>query len=234
MSERCEITGKFKPVEMLIGATYYEWTVLELSHKDPKSGNVFWKCECSCGNIRRVAGHRILRGESKRCNAPKHKRDDPVNVTHGMRYTKIYACWRNIKIRCLNPTSQNFYLYGGRGISICDRWVDSFENFYEDMKDGHDDSKSIERIDVDGNYCKENCRWATKPEQAKNKRNTAYLTYKGVTKRAADWAAAIGANPRTVVRRVYLGYSPDECLFGKQYEQIKRLILAESLIDYKI
>lgn len=163
-----------------------------------------------------------------------HTRINPVNKTHGMRYTKIYACWKNMKIRCNNPNAQNFYLYGGRGITVCDRWIDSFINFYEDMKEGHDDSLSLERIDPDGNYCKENCRWATMPEQARNKRNTAYITYKGVTKRAHDWAELIGANPKTLSRRVYLGYSPEECLFGKQFEQIKKFILAESLINYVV
>lgn len=123
-----------------------------------------------------------------------------------------------------------YHRYGGRGIKICDRWIESFENFYEDMKEGYNDTLQLDRIDVNGNYCKENCRWATPQEQAKNKQNTAYLTYKGVTKRAREWAEMIGANPRTVVRRVYLGYTPEECLFGKQYEQIKQLILAESLI----
>lgn len=156
------------------------------------------------------------------------------NKTHGMRYTKIYVCWKNMKIRCTKPNSQNYYLYGGRGIKVCERWLESFENFYEDMKDGYSDGLTLERIDVDGNYTKENCTWATKSEQCKNKRNTAYITYKGVTKRAFDWAEIIGANPRSLSRRVYLGWTPEECLFGKQYEKIKKLILAESLLEYVV
>lgn len=125
-----------------------------------------------------------------------------------------------------------YHQYGGRGILICDRWLESFENFYEDMKEGYSDDLQLDRIEVNWHYCKTNCRWTTPAEQAKNKTNTAYLTYKGVTKRAQEWAEIIGANRKTVVRRLYLGYSPEECLFGKQYEQIKRLILAESLIEY--
>lgn len=220
------------PAPIQEGGKYNEWTIIEVSHKCPKTGSIFWKCQCSCGNIRRVAGHRILRGESKRCNAPMHMKANPVNVTHGMRYTKIYGIWKNMKIRCLNPKAQNFHLYGGRGISVCDRWVDSFENFYEDMKDGYEEGLSIERIEVDEGYYKENCRWVTMADQAKNKRNTAYITYKGVTKRAFDWAEIIGANPRSLSRRVYLGWSPEECLFGKQYEKIKKLILSENLLNY--
>lgn len=230
MAERCETTGRIKPVEIVIGATYYEWTILEISHKDPKSGNIFWKCQCSCGNIRSVAGHRILRGESKRCNNGSFH-GKGINKTHGMKGTKIYSVWSNMKIRCLNPKAQNFYLYGGRGITVCDRWLSGFENFYEDMKDGYAEGLHLDRIDVNGNYCKENCRWIAPTQNARNKRNTAYLTYKGVTKRAQDWAKEIGANPLTVVRRVHLGYSPEECLFGKQYEYIKKLILAENALN---
>lgn len=233
MAEKCEMTGQFMAAKVGIGETYYGWTIIDFSHQDPKSGNLFWLSKCSCGNMRRVAGHRILRGESKHCNASVHSKGI-VNVKHGMRFTKIYRVWKNMKIRCTNPNAQNFYLYGGRGISVCDRWIDCFENFYEDMKEGYDEALSIERIDVNGNYTKENCRWATPLEQARNKTNTAYVTYKGVTKRAHDWAALIGANPKTVTRRVYLGYSPEECLFGKSFEQIKRLILAESLLDLPI
>ena len=117
---------------------------------------------------------------------------------------------------------------------VCDRWLESFENFYEDMKDGYAEGLSLERIDVNGNYCPENCMWVTMAEQCKNKRNTAYITYKGVTKRAFDWAELIGANPKSLSRRVYLGWSPEECLFGKQYEKIKKLILAENLLNYTI
>ena len=231
MANRSEETGKFTPTLLTEGATYNEWTIIEVSHQCPKSGNIFWKCKCSCGNIRNVAGHRILRGESKRCNAPKHMRENPANVTHGMRYSRIYTCWKNMKCRCLNPKSQGFPLYGGRGITVCDRWVDSFENFYEDMKDGYNDTLQIERNDVNGDYCKENCSWATPQQQAKNKTNTAYVTYKGVTKRAHDWAALIGANPKSISRRVYLGWPPEHCLFGKQYEKIKSLILSENLLN---
>jgi len=136
-----------------------------------------------------------------------------------------------MKRRCYSEKCSQYHKYGGRGIKVCDRWLESFENFYEDMKEGYSDILTLERNDVNGHYCKENCTWATPLQQARNKTNTAYLTYKGVTKRAQDWAKIIGANPLTVVRRVYLGYTPEECLFGKQYEQIRRLILAESELN---
>jgi hypothetical protein len=218
-------SGQFLPID-LEGRKFGYLTVGNISHKS-KNG-YYWDCLCDCGKSSVVLATRLINGNTKSCGHLKGNKG--VGRSHGMRYTKIYSCWKNMKIRCNNPKSENYYLYGGRGITVCDRWMESFENFYEDMKEGHNDSLSLERIEVNGNYCKQNCRWVTMAQQAKNKRNTAYLTYKGATKRAIEWAEMIGANPKTVVRRVYLGYSPEECLFGKQYEQIKKFILADSLI----
>ena len=108
---------------------------------------------------------------------------------------------------------------------MCDRWM-SFINFYEDMGSGYTKGLHIDRIDVNGDYCKENCRWVTPRANAANKRNTVFITYKGQTKRAQDWAKELGLKAPTLVKRFRLGYSPAECLFGKNYEQIKRLLLA--------
>lgn len=214
----------------LEGKRFNMLTAISVSHK-VASGYV-WNCICDCGKETKVIATRLSRGKVKSCGHLQGNKG--VGRTHGMRYTKIYACWKNMKIRCTKPNAQNYYLYGGRGITVCESWLLRFENFYEDMKEGYADGLSLERDDVNGNYCKDNCRWVTMAEQCKNKRNTAYITYKGVTKRAIEWAELIGANPKTVVRRVYLGYSPEECLFGKQYEQIKRLIQSESLINYVV
>lgn len=224
--------GKYLPIQIPIGERYGLWTVLKPLGKIKKWGNCYWECQCDCGVIKAISATNLVNGKSNACKSGIHMKGR--NKTHGMRYTKIYRVWRNMKIRCNNPDAQNYYLYGGRGITVCDRWMEGFENFYEDMKEGYAEGLSLERIDVNGNYCKENCRWVTMADQSKNKRNTAYITYKGVTKRAFDWAELIGANPKTLSRRVYLGWSPEECLFGKSYERIKKIILAESLLNYTI
>jgi len=221
--------GQYLPLD-LTGKKFGLLTVIDFSHK--KDGNYYWNCICDCGKSCTSKATRLNRGQKKSCGHLQGNKG--VGKTHGMRHTKIYRVWQNMKRRCLNTSAINYPIYGGRGISICDRWLECFENFYEDMKDGHNDNLSLERIDVNGNYCKENCKWVTMAEQCKNKRNTAYITYKGVTKRAFDWAEIIGANPKSLSRRVYLGWSPEECLFGKQYEKIKKLILAESLLEYVV
>jgi hypothetical protein len=218
-------SGQFLPKD-LQGKKFGLLTVIEISHKD-KIG-YYWKCICDCGKEATVMATRLIQGNTKSCGHLKGNKG--VARSHGMRYTKVYVIWKNMKRRCLSPKCSMYPKYGGRGIKVCERWLESFENFYEDMKTGYTEDLSLDRIDVNGDYCKENCRWVTLLEQARNKTNTAYVTYKGVTKRAHEWATLIGANPKTISRRVYLGYSPEECLFGKRYEQIKKLILAESLL----
>ena len=223
-------SGTYQPLPILVGDKYHSWTVLRPLGRIKKWANHYWECRCDCGTVTHVNGSVLMNGKSKHCKNGIHTKGK--HITHGMRNSRIYVTWKNMKWRCSSPKCGMYPKYGGRGIKVCDRWLEKFENFYEDMKDGYDDALQLERVDVNGDYCKENCTWATPIEQARNKTNTTYLTYKGITKRAQEWAKLVGANPRTVVRRVYLGYSPEECLFGKQYEQIKRLILAESLIEY--
>lgn len=221
--------AQYQPID-LFGNKFGLLTPIEATHKG--KGGYYWDCVCDCGKNTNVLATRLIQGTTKSCGHLKGNKG--VGKTHGMRYTKIYTCWKNIKTRCTNPDAQNYCLYGGRGITVCERWIESFENFYEDMKEGYVDGLSIERIDVNKGYYKENCRWVTMADQAKNKRNTAYITYKGLTKRAFDWAEIIGANPKSLSKRVHLGWSPEECLFGKQYEKIKKLILAENLLEYVV
>lgn len=217
--------GQFQPKD-LKGQRFGLLVVMDVTHKG--QGGYYWDCQCDCGKVSNVLATRLIQGITKSCGHLQGNKG--VGKKHGMKYTRIYNTWRNMKGRCMNPKSQMYPQYGGRGIKVCERWL-KFENFYEDMKEGYDDTLQIERDDVNGDYCKENCSWTTPQQQAKNKTNTAYVTYKGVTKRAHDWAALIGANPKSISRRVYLGWPPEHCLFGKQYERIKKLILAESTLN---
>ena len=120
--------------------------------------------------------------------------------THNMTGTKMYRCWVNMKNRCHNPKDAYFKDYGGRGIKMQADWLE-FIHFYNDMVDTHSDSLTLDRIDNDGNYCKENCRWATSLEQGANKRNS--ITYEGETARQAG--IRINGNPSLVYQRLAVG-----------------------------
>ena len=115
--------------------------------------------------------------------------------------------------RCYNENFEKYHLYGGRGIIVCSEWH-TFENFYEDMGD-RPDGMSLDRIDTNGNYCKENCRWASINDQNRNRRNVKWFTIEGETKTAQEWATIAGILPGSITRRKLRGWSDYECVFGK-------------------
>jgi hypothetical protein len=110
--------------------------------------------------------------------------------------------WYSMIDRCYNEDSPHFTNYGARGIKVCDRWKDSLENFYNDMGDPPSPEYSLDRIDNDGNYCKENCRWATRKEQMNNRRNTKFITYNGETKPLSTWARDLNISYITLCGRL--------------------------------
>jgi len=126
---------------------------------------------------------------------------------HGMKGTRVYRTWSHMKGRCNNPNDAAYKHYGARGIRVCKRW-ESFQNFWEDMKDGYKENLSLDRIDVNGNYDKKNCRWVEFSKQAKNKTTNRKITYKGVTKNLNDWARDLGIKRTTLRMRLdEYGYS---------------------------
>ena len=122
--------------------------------------------------------------------------------------------WYNIKRRCYDPTDRNFKDYGGRGITVCVEWKNDFKSFYDwAMANGYLDNLTIDRIDVNGNYCPDNCRWATIYEQANNKRNNHLLTYNGCTTTMAEWSRKAKIPYRTLINRInVLGWPVDKAL----------------------
>lgn len=209
--KKVDSNNQYLPLD-LKGKRFGFLTVLDVTHKGV--GGYYWDCICDCGKKTNVLATRMVQGVTKSCGHLQGNKG--VGKTHGMRHTRIYATWKNMKIRCSNEKCEMYHLYGGRGIKFCDKWL-KFEGFYEDMKDGYNDELQLDRIDVNGNYCKENCRWATRKENANNKRNTVYITYNNETKTSSEWADIIGAKNATITKRVRMGYSPEECLYGKKY-----------------
>jgi len=164
-------------------------------------------CKCDCGNqiITRASS---IKSFPKSCGCLWVE----SMVTHGKSYTREYKAWRSMKERCLNKNHKYFRHYGGRGITICEEWL-KFENFYKDMGDKPTLKHSLDRIDNEKGYYKENCRWATLKEQNNNKRNSILIKIKGVSKGVEDWCKVFKINKKTVRSRIFRGDKLDINLF---------------------
>lgn len=193
----------------LVGMTFGRLTVTAKAESN-KHGAAMWRCACSCGREHVAMGSLLQRGEVKSCGCLKGSTPAP-NRTHNMSDSPLYRVWATMRNRCNNPNVKGYKLYGGRGIKVCDRW-ESFENFLSDMGPRPSDLHSIDRINVDGDYGPSNCRWATQPEQASNKRNSRYLTANGETQTMAEWARRLGCNPAAILARLASGMSEAEAV----------------------
>lgn len=144
-------------------------------------GKAMWLCECDCGNKKIILGRDIRAGNSKSCGCLIKENVSKKNTKHGLSGgINEYGIWSGIKQRCLNPKSKKYELYGMKGITICDRWKENFNNFIEDMGYRPTSNHSIDRIDFNGNYEPSNCRWANKSMQAYNQRSKSNTGIKGV------------------------------------------------------
>ena len=185
------------------------------SHKTPSSSLSMWLCECSCGIRREVTTGSLVNGTSKSCgclNAElSRERARKSHTTHGLYYTSEHRSWTGMKTRCLNKNNPKYPYYGGRGIKICPAWM-SFDKFFRDMGPKPAKYLTIERKDVNGDYCPENCCWATNKVQQNNKRSNRAITHNGTTLNLSEWASRTEIHHNTIDNRLKRGWSIQEAL----------------------
>jgi len=171
------------------------------------TGRPTWLCQCDCGRSHQVKSNVLISGDSTSCGCFKREQFTATQrrTTHGCRYTTEYKIWDGIKQRCLNSNDKAYPMYGGRGITICERWLQSFDNFLSDIGPRPDADHTIDRIDNDGPYSPDNCRWATWHEQNNNQRSNRLLEYNGRTLTMAQWARVLGINYKTFKWAIHRG-----------------------------
>lgn len=169
---------------MKSGLVFGRLTTLEI-HSTGKHEK--WWCKCSCGTVKAVARGNLLNGNTTSCGCFQREKFGDSNRTHGLSNTPEYTIWRAIKSRCFNPKDISYTNYGSKGVTVCDRWVDSFENFIHDMG-FRPKGYSIERRNNNIGYCPENCYWASRTEQNRNRSNTVMVTVNGEPTRLVQYA----------------------------------------------
>ena len=195
---------------------YENEDIVVLSFYERRKSRLYWNCKCKhCGNIVQRESANIKKGLAT-CKCIHKKRIGRSNSKDN-RDTEIYSKWCGMKSRCHNQNCKAFEHYGGRGIGVCDEWMKDFNIFYEwSINNGWEKGYSIERKDVNGNYCPQNCEWIPLSEQAKNKTNTIYAELNGKKKRLLEWCEEFGLNPKTVYNRIYqYGMTPEEAITYK-------------------
>lgn len=195
----------------MVGEKFNMLTVLEECNERDKYGGKVYKCRCDCGNIHYVRGILLRNNVVKSCGCLKHK------GTHKKRNTRLYSIWNGIKQRCNNKNNPCYNHYGGRGIKVCNEWLNDFQAFY-DWSMSHDYKKglTIDRIDVNGDYEPCNCRWVDWGIQINNRRNNVYLTYNGKTQTMMQWANELDVPYPRLNMRHQRGWNTHDILFGKE------------------
>lgn len=195
----------------LTGQRFGRLTALAAVGKD-KRGCILWECICDCGNKTSVNGAKLKNGHTKSCGCIV--KDNSSKATHRMSRTRLYRIWQAMKNRCYNENFWAFCHYGGRGITMCDEWRDSFEAFRDwALANGYRGDLSIDRIDNDMGYSPSNCRWASKKTQASNTRKNVLYEYRGEKRTLKEWSELLNINYQTLHSRVTaLGWSIDRAL----------------------
>ena len=196
------------------------------SHKD-KRGEWHWLCVCDCGNEKTVSGNKLRSGNTKSCGCLQTEfRSSGIRKTHGMTESRLYVSWCNMKSRCNNERNIMFKSYGGRGISVCREWESSFDIFMKwAISNGYKDGLTLDRIDVNGNYQPNNCRWIPSSEQTLNTRRNHLITAFGETKTIKEWADSSGIKYDTIERRInQYGWSAEDAVSMRPWEKHKSIL----------
>jgi hypothetical protein len=218
-----------QPVKDRVGMVFGRLTVVA-PFRIP-GGATLWDCRCECGNTTRVAGSNLDSGSTKSCGCLRKTRQGG-RATKRIRKGETRLSYESMLNRCFNPRENNYPNYGGRGITVCQRWLDSYDAFVVDMGE-RPLGTTIDRIDVNGNYEPGNCRWSTPRAQAENRRNARILTAFGKTQSLKRFAEEYNVAPGTLATRLYRGMGVEEALTMPAYDNLRSPKMKETYRNRK-
>lgn len=196
------------------GQRFGRLTALYRLHNYKKSNCSYWLCVCECGNLIEVRLNTLTSGDTKSCGCLQKEVASKTHKKHGLSRDKIYQTYYHMKNRCYNRDSQAYSNYGGRGIKVCDEWLNDFKSFYDwATSNGYQDNLTIDRIDVNGNYEPNNCRWVDMKTQSNNKRTTAYYIINNKKHSLSEWCDIYNIKYYTVWARLNRGWTIEKALF---------------------
>jgi len=193
------------------GDRYGRWSVISEFGISSRKNKRKFLCRCDCGNERVVLLHELRRGNSTSCGCLQKEVAKKQMTTHGKTKTRTYNVWISMRKRCLNPNHKSYNDYGGRGITICNKWLDNFENFLDDMGESPN-GKSLDRIDNNKGYYKDNCRWSSWKEQANNRRNSKIINFNGKSMCCSDWEKELNFGSGLIGKRLKNGWGMNKIL----------------------
>lgn len=198
-------------VKDLTGKRFHRLVVLGFSHKN-KNRKYFWKCKCDCGNELIIPSYNLVSGNTKSCGCLNKEKMIARKKTHGMYGTRIYSIWNNMIMRCENKNIPLYERYGSVGISVCAEWK-KFENFYQwAIKNGYNEKLTLDRIDYNGNYEPNNCRWADYYTQNNNTKRNIYIEYNGEVHTLSEWSRILNFKYDLIKQRLYRGWDFEKAI----------------------
>lgn len=195
----------------MVNKKFNRLTILSTETIKKKNYKKMAFCLCDCGSKRTIQYWRVVSGKTKSCGCLQRE----MAKTHGLTKTRTYRIYRSMINRCYRKNNKDYYNYGGRGISICSSWHKSFISFLKDMGHPPSEKHSIDRINNEHGYYKENCRWVTVKEQAKNKRTNIMYTHENKTECLSYWCKQMKIKWSTVYSRLNRGWSIEKALFTR-------------------
>lgn len=200
-------------VKDLTGQYFDRLYVEEKSEQKSKEGRAIWVCSCSCGNKVLVDTKSLTTRTTKSCGCYSKEVHSRIFTKHGASRSKLYFVWNDMKSRCSDINALPYKDYGGRGITVCDEWISSFEEFQQwALSNGYQQGLTLDRIDVNKGYSPENCRWVTMKAQCNNKRNNRFITYNGETHTISEWSEITGINKAVIRYRLNAGWDIKDAL----------------------